>query len=58
MPQLPKAKSLDFDLARVQVAQRSLDIPRVFKHSLGFSGALVKFFGEVRVGRVQEFDVV
>ena len=52
------AKSLDFDLASIQVAKGSLDVPQVFKHSLGFSSAFVKFFGEVRGGRKQELYTI
>src|SRR6266567_8019407 len=52
------AGSLDFDLARIQAAKRRLDVPQVFKHRPGFSGALVKFLGEVRVQGVQEVDIL
>jgi hypothetical protein len=56
--QLPNVISLDLDLASVKVAKGSLDVPQVFKHHLGFSGTLVKVFGEVKVQRVQEFDIL
>ncbi|MGB7592627.1 MAG: hypothetical protein WCD04_01070 [Terriglobia bacterium] len=55
---LANALSLDFDLALDQATKGCLDIPQVFKHYLGFSSALIKFFGEVRVGRIQELDVI
>jgi len=50
--------SLDSDLPSVQVTKGRLDVPQVFKHSLGFSGALVKFLGKVWVQRIQEFGVI
>src|SRR5437763_7902043 len=52
------AGSLDSDLARIQAAKGRFDIPQVFKHRLGFCGALVKFLGEVRVRRVQKVDIL
>ena len=52
------AKSLDFDLASIQVAKGSLDVSQVFKHYFGFSTAPVKLFGKVRVGRIQELNVI
>src|SRR2546427_3299781 len=52
------AGSLDSDLASVHVAKSRLDVPQVFKHRPGFSGALVKFLGEVRVQGVQEVDIL
>lgn len=50
--------SLDSDLASVQVAKGSPDVPQVFKQLPGLSNALVKVLGEVRVQRVQGFGVI
>jgi len=50
--------SVDFDLASIQVAKSSFNVSQGFKHSLSFSGTPVKFFREVRVGRIQEFHVI
>jgi len=52
------AGSLDSDLARIQAAKGRFDIPQVFKHRLGFCGALVEFLGKVWVQRIQEFGVI
>ena len=50
--------SLDFDLASIQVAKSSFNVSQGFKHSLSFSSTPVKFFREVRVGRIQELHVI
>ena len=50
--------SVDFDLASIQVAKSSFNVSQGFKHSLSFSSTPVKFFREVRVGRIQELHVI
>jgi hypothetical protein len=50
--------SLDFDLASIQVAKSPFNVSQGFKHSLSFSGSLVKFSGEIRVERIQELYVI
>jgi len=54
----PMVKSLDFDPTSIQAAKSSFNVSQGFKHSLSFSSTPVKFFREVRVGRVQELHVI
>jgi hypothetical protein len=50
--------SLDFDLASIQVAKSSFDVPQRFKHPFSLSVPRFKVLGEIRVGRIQELDVI
>jgi len=49
---------VDLDLASIQVAKSSFNVSQGFKQSLSFSSTPVKFFREVRVGRMQELHVI